>query len=59
MVMIYIRLEHFPKEAYKELDPKNASPYKIVKKINSNTNTLELPKEMGTTNVFNNENLTF
>lgn len=58
MVMVHIRPKRFPKGTYKKLHSKNAGPYKIVKKISSNAYVLELPSNMGFSNVFNVEDLT-
>lgn len=56
--MIHINLEHFPKGAYKKLYSKNTSPYRIMKKINSNAYLLKLLDDMGISNMFNVEDFT-
>lgn len=58
MVMVRIRPEQFPKGTYKKLHSNYVGLYKIVKKISSNAYVLELPSNMGISNVFNVEDLT-
>ncbi|KAL3510979.1 hypothetical protein ACH5RR_030380 [Cinchona calisaya] len=57
-VMVRIRPERYPKSVYKKLHSKSTGPFKIIKKINSNTYVLELPEDMGISNIFNIENFT-
>nr|XP_027107408.1 uncharacterized protein LOC113727444 [Coffea arabica] len=57
-VMVHIRPERYPKGVYKKLHSRSAGPFKVLKKISSNAYVLELPKDMGISNVFNIEDLT-
>jgi hypothetical protein len=59
MVMVHIRPERYPKVMYKKFHSKSAGPYKILKKINFNTYVLDLLKDIGISNVFNIEDLTY
>ena len=56
MVMICIRPQYFPTGADKKLHSEKVVLYKIVKKISSKTDVLELIDDMGISNVFNVEN---
>ena len=42
-VMIRIRPERFPPQAVRKLTARSASPFKILKKINSNAYVTDLP----------------
>ncbi|KAL3513462.1 hypothetical protein ACH5RR_026179 [Cinchona calisaya] len=57
-VMVRIRPERYTKGVYKKLHSGSAGPFKILKKISSNAYVLELPEDMGISNIFNIENLT-
>ncbi|KAL3507023.1 hypothetical protein ACH5RR_032405 [Cinchona calisaya] len=57
-VMVHIHPERYPKGVNKKLHSISAGPFKILKKIGSNAYALELPKDMGISNVFNIEDLT-
>lgn len=54
--MVRIGPEWFSRGTYKKLHSRNARPYKILK-INSNAYTLDLPKDMGISIVFDVEDL--
>ena len=58
MVMVRICPDWLPPRANKRLHPRNAGPFKIVKKISSNAYVLELPVELGISSTFNVEDLT-
>ena len=58
MVMVLIRPERYPKGKYKKLHSKNVGPQRVLKKISSNAYVLDLPKNMGISNIFNIEDLT-
>ncbi|KAF7144488.1 hypothetical protein RHSIM_Rhsim04G0004700 [Rhododendron simsii] len=58
MVMVRVKPERYPKGVYKKLHSKSAGPFKVLKKISSNAYVLELPDDMGISNVFNIEDLT-
>ena len=51
--MVRIKPEWYPKGTYKKLHSKNASPYKVLKKISSNAYVLDFPKNVGISNIFN------
>ena len=55
--MVRIRPERLPPKANKKLHPRHAGPFKILKKISSNTYVLELPAELGISSTFNVEDL--
>ncbi|GFS36272.1 NAD(P)-binding Rossmann-fold superfamily protein [Actinidia rufa] len=57
MVMIRVKPERYPKGVYKKLHSRNVGPFKVVKKISSNAYLLDLPEDMGISNVFNIEDL--
>ncbi|KAL3533198.1 hypothetical protein ACH5RR_006719 [Cinchona calisaya] len=57
-VMVRICPERYPKGIYKKLHSRSAGPFKILKKISSNAYILELPEDMGISNIFNIEGLT-
>ena len=58
MAMVQIKLERYPKGANKKLHLRSIGPYKVLKKTSSNNCVLDLPKDMGISNVFNVEDLT-
>ena len=58
MVNVRIKLEHYPKGTYKKFHSRSVGPYKVLKKISSNAYVLDLPNNMGISNVFNVEDLT-
>ena len=58
MVIVRIKPEHYPKGAYKKFHSRSVCPCKVLKKISSNAYVLDLPNNMGISNVFNVEDLT-
>nr|CAN72356.1 hypothetical protein VITISV_013581 [Vitis vinifera] len=58
MVVVRIRLERYLKDTYMELHSKDVGPYEVLKKISSNAYVLDLPENMGISNIFNIEDLT-
>ena len=56
--MVRIHPKCLPPRANKKLYPRNAVPFKILKKISSNAYVLELPAELGISSTFNVEELT-
>ena len=56
--MVRIRPERYPKGTYKKLHSKNVGLYRVPKKISSNAYVLDLPKNMGISNILNIEDLT-
>lgn len=54
----FILKYHYSLEASKKLHPRNASPFKIVKKINSQTYVLDLPSDLAVDPTSNAEDLT-
>ena len=58
MVMVRIRPKRLLPKANNKLHPRNAGPFKILKKISSNASILELPAELGISPTFNVEDLT-
>jgi len=52
-VMTRIHPERFPPGAVKKLTTRNADPFKILKKINSNAYVIDLPPDFGTSSTFN------
>jgi hypothetical protein len=57
-VMVHIWLGGFPTSKYKKLQYRNMGPYKILQKMSSNASVLDLPEDIGTSNIFNIEDLT-
>jgi len=51
--MIRIRPERFPRGVVKKLTARSAGPFKILKKINSNTYIIDLPPDFGISSTFN------
>lgn len=58
MVMVRIHSEQVSLGASKKLHQHNASPFKIVKKINSQTYVLDLPSDLAVNPTSNAEDLT-
>ena len=56
--MVRIRPKGYPKGTYKKLHSKNAGPYRVLKKISSNAYVLDLPENIGISNIFNIKDLT-
>ncbi|KAL6188925.1 hypothetical protein ACLB2K_040316 [Fragaria x ananassa] len=57
MVLVRIKPERYAKGVSKKLHPRTAGPYKVLQKIRSNAYVLDLPADMGISNVFNIEDL--
>ena len=57
MVLVRIKPERYAKGVSKKLHPRTAGPYKVLQKISSNAYVLDLPADMGISNVFNIEDL--
>ena len=56
-VMVCMRPERFPLGTVKKLHAQNTGPFKILKKINSNTYVVDLPPNFGISYTFNVEDL--
>ncbi|KAF7135648.1 hypothetical protein RHSIM_Rhsim08G0121000 [Rhododendron simsii] len=57
-IRVRVKPKWYPKGVSKKLHSKSAGPFKVLKKISSNAYVLELPDDMGISNVFNIEDLT-
>jgi len=57
--MIQIHSERFPPETVRKLTARSASPFKILKKINSNAYLVDLPPDFGISSRFNISDLVF
>ncbi|PKA57505.1 hypothetical protein AXF42_Ash020749 [Apostasia shenzhenica] len=52
-VMIRVRPERFPSGVIKKLQARGAGPFKILKKLESNTYVVDLPSNFGISTIFN------
>ncbi|PKA59868.1 hypothetical protein AXF42_Ash015926 [Apostasia shenzhenica] len=55
--MIRVRPKQFPSRFVKKLQARGASPFKILKKLESNAYTVNLPSDFGISTTFNISNL--
>ena len=55
--MIWIRLEWFPSRIVKKLQARNASPFKVLKRMGPNAYVIDLPHDYGISSSFNIEDL--
>lgn len=56
-VVVHIRCEHILDEKNMKLQNQKLGPYKVLHKINSNIYVLDVPENMGITNIFNRKDL--
>ncbi|XP_074353184.1 E3 ubiquitin-protein ligase ORTHRUS 2-like isoform X2 [Apium graveolens] len=56
-VLVHIRCEHILDEKNLKLQNQKLGPYKVLHKINSNMYVLDLPDNMGITNIFDSKDL--
>ena len=56
--MIRLRPERFPPGTLKKLHVQGAGPFKVIKRVGSNTYMLELPPKLGISSTFNISDLT-
>lgn len=58
MVLIHLRVEHFPLCSFTKLHARHAGAFKVVKRLGPNAYVVELPTDYGISPIFNIEELT-
>ena len=58
MVLVRLRLKHFPPGSFTKFHACRAGPFQVTKKLGSNAYVIDLPSDFGISLIFNIEDLT-